>query len=267
VCDVLEDGQLALGIPAGVKMQSGVFALTPEAAAEVIAGLVAGRLVDLMAQEVRDIDEAALQQGRVKSSFYGHMQVPQAGRYIQRVKEGSREVEALVLEDIAADFIETLSPGTLYVFGPGTTTRAITEALGLSATLLGIDLVCDGQLLARDANETVLLDLLGKYKERCLVITPTGGQGYLLGRGNQQLSPAVLRLFDTQQIQVVATKTKISALQGRPLLVDTNDLALDKTLSGYRAITTGYRDRIVYPIAAASDFSGGFGPDSWQDGQ
>ncbi|TNE80324.1 MAG: ATP-NAD kinase, partial [Gammaproteobacteria bacterium] len=127
ICNAVPAQQPVLGVPAGVKMQSGVYAITPEAAGELIGQLIRGELVDIRHQEVRDIDEAALRQGVVKSRYYGELLVPRAGQFVQQVKSGGREVEALVLQDIAETLLEEMEDDCLYIIGPGSTTAGIME--------------------------------------------------------------------------------------------------------------------------------------------
>ncbi len=240
-----------LGIPAGVKMHSGVFAVSPEAAGELLANLAAGGLVGLRPAEVRDVDEESLRRDVVRSRFYGELLVPGESRYLQHTKVGGREDAGLVAADIAAWLVEQMEEGRTYLVGPGTTTAAIMEELGLPNTLLGVDVVRDGQLLAADADESALLQLLGESGgPASLVVTAIGGQGHVFGRGNQQFSPAVIRRVGTDNIEVVAAKSKIAALGGRPLLVDTDDPVLDAELCGYRPVITGYDDRVLYRISA-----------------
>ncbi len=249
ICNAIPESQPVLGIPAGVKMHSGVYAITPEAAGELVCRLANGELVDIRQQEVRDIDEDAFRQGNVRARYYGDLLVPEEGRFMQHVKSGGREVEALVLQDIAGTLIEEMEDDYLYIVGPGSTTRGLMEELGLENTLLGVDLVRSRQVLALDVTgsdiEQAVAAADGKVK---IIITPIGGQGHLLGRGNHQLTPSVIRQVGRDNLVVIATKTKITALNGRPLLVDSNDPALDKALAGYIPVTTGYRDRILYPV-------------------
>lgn len=248
ICEALDDEIPVLGIPAGVKIHSGVYAVTPHAAGEVIAMLVKGELVTLGEQEVRDIDEEAFRQGTVRARYYGELRVPQEHRYMQHVKNGGRETEELVLDDIAADVIERMDPDTFYVMGSGSTVEAVMNELGLPNTLLGVDLVKDGALIAADCTAQQLLDLTAG--EACeLVITLIGGQGHIIGRGNQQLSPELLSRIGKNNIHVIATKTKLQALEGRPLLVDSGDLELNHKLSGVIPVITGYHDSVLYRVA------------------
>jgi predicted polyphosphate/ATP-dependent NAD kinase len=250
IYDVVGQQCPVLGIPAGVKMHSGVFAVSPEAAGELLVQLARGGLVGLRAQEVRDIDEEAFRHNVVRSRFYGEMLVPSEGRYLQHTKVGGRESHDLVAADIAAWLVEEgMEQGRTYLIGPGSTTAAIMHELGLPNTLLGVDAIRDGVLLASDADESDLLEVLaGGEGGAAIVVTVIGGQGHVFGRGNQQFSPAVIRAVGLDNITIVAAKSKITALEGRPLLVDTNDPQLDIELSGYYSIVTGYDDHILYRV-------------------
>ncbi len=236
-----------LGIPAGVKMHSGVFAINPQAAAALLAELLAGHWVTLDVAEVRDIDEQEVRAGRVRARHYGEMRVPVEARYLQQVKCSGREVEALVVADMAAGFVEAMVPGRTYAFGPGTTVAAVMQALGLPNTLLGFDLVRDGELLQADADAVGLL-AAAHAEGLTVVITPTGGQGSLIGRGNQQLSPALLRHLGREALCVLATQGKLEALDSRPLRLDTGDAELDREWSGLWSITTGYQQQVLYAV-------------------
>jgi predicted polyphosphate/ATP-dependent NAD kinase len=247
ICDVVGLALPVLGIPAGVKMHSGVFAVNPRGAAEIVKLMLEGGLVLVDSAEVRDIDEAALREGRVAARYFGEMKVPGEGRYLQQVKCNGREVEALVLQEIAAEVVEGLEPGVAYFIGPGTTTAAVMEALGLPNTLLGVDAVRNGELLARDADAATLEQLANAGPCR-LVLTATGGQGMLLGRGNQQLTPAVLRAVGKGGLVVLATHEKLTALQGRPLLMDIPDDALAREFAGFIEVISGYRHRLLYRL-------------------
>ena len=249
ICNSVPDNQPVLGIPAGVKMHSGVYAITPEMAGELVCKLVRGELVDIRPQEVRDIDEESFRQGKVQARFYGELLVPEEGQFMQHVKSGGREVEALVLEDIAATLIEEMEDDCLYIVGPGSTTKGLMDELGLENTLLGVDLIKNGELLALDVTAAEIENAISEHNGAAkIVITPIGGQGHLLGRGNQQLTPAVIRQVGKDNLIIIATKTKITELNGRSLLVDSNDPQLDRALSGYIPVITGYRDQVLYPI-------------------
>ncbi|HEA18851.1 MAG TPA: ATP-NAD kinase [Pseudoalteromonas prydzensis] len=247
ICHVVEDSVPALGIPAGCKIHSGVYAITPKAAGRVVEMLVKGELVTLADADVMDIDEDAFRQGTVKAKRYGEMQVPSEVRYVQAVKNGGKETDELVLADIAAHVVSEMGEDTLYVMGSGSTVAAIMQEMGLENSLLGVDLVADQSLIAQDLTAEQLLAMTHQ-RDTKLVITLIGGQGHIFGRGNQQLSPALIRAIGKDNIIVVATKTKLQALNGRPLICDTGDSELDDELSGFIRVTTGFNDHIMYAV-------------------
>ncbi len=256
VCSVLGTSLPVLGIPSGVKMHSGVFAVTPQAAAKVAARLIKGELTALGEQEVRDIDEQAFRQGVVKARYFGEMLVPDENTYVQHVKQGGMEVEELVLLDMAAELkerIEECDSSLLVIFGPGSTTLAVQRELGCEGTLLGVDTVAfepgQSRTSKLDANAENLKNILAEWPgDIRLVITAIGGQGHILGRGNQQLDAEVLRKVGKSNIWLVASKTKLESLQGRPLIMDSSDPVLDREWGGLITVICGYRDCIVYPL-------------------
>ncbi len=239
-----------IGIPAGVKIHSGVYATNPTRAALLAALYLRGQVKALGELEVMDIDEEAFREGRVCAQLYGYLKVPLERRYTQGAKAASAkgEHEALAVQSIAEQVVETMASDCQYIIGSGTTPRAIMDRLNLNNTLLGVDAVKDGNLVATDLNESRLLEIIDNRKTR-IIVTPIGGQGYLFGRGNQQLSPAVLKCVGVDNIMIVATHNKLNSLNRRPLLVDTGDSEVDKMLAGYVKVTTGYREEMVYRIA------------------
>jgi predicted polyphosphate/ATP-dependent NAD kinase len=232
-----------------VKMHSGVYAVSPEAAGEIVRELVDGTVTAVMEADVRDLDEDAFRAGRVVARHFGELLVPVESRYVQRVKMSSPETDETAIADIAADIVDGMRSGVLYILGPGSTTFAIKQALGIEGTLLGVDAVCNRSCAARDCSEEQLLQLLAAHAgEARIVVTAIGGQGHVFGRGNQQISARVIRSVGIDNIVIVATRAKIHALQGRPLLVDTNDPELDRQLRRHLRVVTGYRESILYPV-------------------
>jgi predicted polyphosphate/ATP-dependent NAD kinase len=212
---------------------------------------VKGELVSLRSQEVRDIDEEEFRAGRVIARYYGELQVPESHQYMQATKdgaqEGSKEIEALVLDDIAAHVEELMEPGVRYIMGSGSTVAAVMHYLGLDNTLLGVDVIEEGQVIASDVTAQQLLALCADHAAQ-LIVTLIGGQGHVLGRGNQQLSPELIRHLGLENVHIVATKTKLKALQGRPLLVDSGDPQLDQELAGLVPVICGFHDVVLYPL-------------------
>lgn len=244
------DGDVpVLGIPAGVKIHSGVFAINPADAGELAALYLEGGPVKLRELEVMDIDEEAFRDDRLSARLYGYLKVPYMEAMVQNTKSGSATTDEFSLEGIAADIVDEMGRDILYILGPGTTVRPIAEKLGLSKTLLGVDVVLNGELIAVDANEEKLLELI-EGKEARVIVTVIGGQGFVFGRGNQQISPQVIRSVGVQNVTIIATPGKLAALQGRPLLVDTGDPEVDEMLRGYAKVVTEYGRRVVYRVKA-----------------
>ncbi|MEM2106216.1 MAG: ATP-NAD kinase, partial [Candidatus Bathyarchaeia archaeon] len=196
-----------------------------------------------------DIEEEEFRRGHLAARLYGYMTVPCGEALMQRSKEGPTHTddEAENQRAIARHVIECMEVGRLYILGPGSTVRAVAEALGIEKTLLGVDVVKDGKIVAVDVNEAELLNLIGK-DGASLIVTPIGGQGYIFGRGNQQLSPEVLRRVGKENVIVIATRRKILSLKGRPLLVDTGDPELDKEFHGYLRVITDYGEETVMKV-------------------
>lgn len=236
-----------IGIPTGVKIHSAVFASSPSKAGELSLLYLQKKIHKLREVEVMDIDEQAFRNGIVKARLFGYLKIPYERRCIQGGKLGSSPSEEIIQKAIAEDIIESMDNDFLYIIGPGTTTRAIMQRLGLSYTLLGVDAVYKKEVIGLDLGESELLKLINKRKAK-LIITPIGGQGYIFGRGNQQLSPQVIRKVKRDNIIIIATYNKIVSLKGAPLLVDTGDLFLDRELNGYVQIVTNYHERTVYRV-------------------
>jgi len=246
VYEAVGEDLVVLGIPAGVKIHSAVYATHPAAAGEVAALYLEGRADGVREAEVMDIDEEAFRQGSLSARLYGYLRIPVRSGLVQSQKVPSSSEEASVAA-IAVDVVERMEPGVLYILGPGTTVRAIAAELGVRKTLLGVDAVLDRKVVLADANEEQLLALLEAHPVK-IVVTPIGGQGFIFGRGNQQLSPRVITAVGRENIVVVSTPDKLHGLGRQPLLVDTGDPAADAMLSGYLLVITGYNERAVRKV-------------------
>ena len=223
--------------------------------------MVTKQLVTLTTGDIMDIDESLFREGVVKAKRFGEVQIPSELRYVQATKSGGKESDELVLHDISEDIIDKMNEAedSLFIIGSGSTTAFLMSELNLDNTLLGVDLVQDQDLIASDVTEAQLWDQIshaGKNKKAVhLIITLIGGQGHLFGRGNQQLSPRIIRAIIEQKggkenITIIATKAKLTSLENRALICDTGDVTLDQTLSGFMPVTTGYRDQVLYPVAS-----------------
>jgi predicted polyphosphate/ATP-dependent NAD kinase len=228
VCAAADMKFPVLGVPTGVKMHSAVFAVTPIAAARVAIRFLWADL-PLREAEVMDVDESAFREGHVSAKLYGFVLTPYEPHLIQTNKLASPMTEDEVRNQaaIAIYIIETMQPNILYIVGPGTTTRIIGDLLDQKKTLLGVDLFLDKKIVAADVTEQQILEkTVGKAAK--ITVTPIGGQGFIFGRGNQQISATVIRRVGLDNITVIATESKLRSLQS--LRVDTGDPALDEAM-------------------------------------
>lgn len=243
-----------VGIPAGVKIHSAVYADTPAHAGDAaVLFLAGGSRMQLKEAEVMDIDEDAFRQDRVSARLYGYMTVPDARNLMQNAKAGSVGTEKETMISIASHIVTQMEEDVCYLIGPGTTTRAVMDMLGLANTLLGVDAVLNRQLVGSDLNEAGILDLLDQMERKGvsakIVVTVIGGQGYVFGRGNQQISHKVIAGAGKENIIIAASESKMIALNGKPLLVDTGDARINEMLSGYVKVITAMNRQMAYRIA------------------
>lgn len=238
---------ICLGIPAGVKIHSPVFAQSPFKAGEIAKLFVEGKTTLTKEVEVIDIDEDEYRRGNVNTMLYGYLNVPVERHLMQNKKSPSPLSQKSQQYAIADEVIKEMEPDTYYIIGPGSTTRAVMEVLDLKNTLIGVDIILNKKLVANDLTEEQILNYISQKPSK-LIITPTGGQGFLLGRGNQQISSQVIKKLGKKNIIVISTKEKISNLQGEPLLVDTGSEETDNMIKGYIKIITGYKEAVMYKI-------------------
>jgi len=242
----------ALGIPTGVKIHSPVYANTPELAGDLALMYLKNGNLCLKDEEVIDIDEEEFRNNRVVTRLFGYLKVPYKKRLLQNKKSPTPLGDEESQKAIALDIIDNMLEGVYYVIGPGTTTRAIMEELNLPNSLLGVDIIRDRKIVKLDCNESDILDI--DLERVCkLVIAPTGGQGYLLGRGNQQISSRVISRIKKENIIIISSNSKIIELRGNPLFVYTGDPAVDKYLEGYYRIKVGYGNDLIYKVSGGED--------------
>jgi len=241
-----------LGVPTGVKMHSALFAISPQAAARVTIQYLWGHL-PVREAEVMDIDEDAFRKkNKVVARLYGYLQVPYEKSLVQPIKIGSSTTmdEKSNQEAIAEYIVERMEDDCYYILCPGTTVKAIADKLGFKKTLLGVDIVKKRRMIVMDVNEEKLLKLIEGEKAK-IVVSPIGGQGFIFGRGNQQISPQVIKKVGIDNIIILATENKLHSIgPGKPLLVDTGDDEINKQLSGYKRVVTGYNKEVIWKVSA-----------------
>ena len=243
--------QAILGIPCGVKMHSGVFAVTPDAAGALLAdlALTPDRIAWNDLAEVMDIDEEALRQGHIAPVLYGHARVPLLRNRMQAAKGGPRVSSATALAAAAAELVGQMDKDTIYIVGPGTSAGAVILAAGQTPTLLGIDVMLDGVLIARDANAEKL-ETLTEDRRVKVILGVTGQQGFLIGRGNQQISPDILTRATRNGLIVLASEDKLRSLAHPMLWIDSGNPELDAALTGFMRVHTGKGRQTMMRLSA-----------------
>jgi len=239
---------LVLGVPSGVKMYSGIFAVNPTEAAEVVEAFIKGE-ADIMEFEIMDVDEPTIRSDRFSIRLYGYLRGPYLPMKIQGTKQTSPETldEKENQLAIAKFVIESMKPNGLYILGPGTTVKALGDLLGVKKTLLGVDLYRNGKMI-NNVNEESIIKNVRDWKNAWIIVSPIGGQGIIFGRGNQQISPEIIKHVGKERIIVLATKSKIQRLKNGILRIDTGDLEVDEMLRGYIKVITDYREWRLLPI-------------------
>jgi len=242
-----------IGIPAGVKIHSAVYALTPVRAGELINQVINNLPLSLIDAQVMDLDEEAFREGRVVAKCYGYLSVPVDDTRMQLIKQGGLNQHELAVQDIAADIIESMQADVYYLIGSGSTTAEVMNQLDLENTLLGIDIVFNQGLVANDVDEQMILETI-KDSPAKIIVTIIGGQGHIFGRGNQQLSVKVIKTImkqsadEKENISIIATNEKLRSLEKRPMIADTGDVSLDEKLSGLYSVITGYQQKTLYRL-------------------
>lgn len=239
-------GVPVVGVPSGVKMHSAVFINTPEEFGELLLAFQHSRTVK--EAEVMDVDEESFREGVVRTKLFGIALTPDSSEHVQAGKQtypsGTASDEA---DEIGQYIADTMEPGVTYVIGPGGTTARIAKVMDQPKTLLGVDLFKDGALVREDVSESQILEELTESGDARIVVSPIGAQGFFFGRGNQQISPKVIRTVGVGNVIVVSTPSKLA---GTPLLrVDTGDHALDDEFRGKLKVVTGYKRKRLVSVA------------------
>lgn len=248
IFDVIDRKTPCLGIPAGVKVYSAVFSTNPHSGGNLTAMYLDGEAT-LTDAEILDVDESDFREDRISVRLYGYLRVPFHATNLQSSKATSplTEDEALAQDSIAKFVEEELKDDWTYIIGPGSTTAALGRRLGFEKTMLGVDAIRGRMLIAKDLSEQDIMQLVSNGKV-AIIVTPIGGQGFIFGRGNPQISAEVIRKVGKGNIIVIATKHKIHSFRPKRLLVDTGDPELDGELGGFMRTITGYRETVVLPV-------------------
>ena len=242
-----------LGVPSGVKMHSAVFAASARAAGEVARRylLADDRETLLGDAEVMDRDSSDAGEQVLSPRLYGLLRTPRLTFLVPGAKASSRVTESAALEGAVRRAGELVADQRISLIGPGSTMQALKRRLGFAGTPLGVDAVQDGRCVAQDLNEQGILELIAERPAR-IVVSVVGGQGFLFGRGNQQLSARVISEVGIDNIVVLSSLEKLTALTGNCLLVDTGDEALDNALAGHIPVVVSSARTVMMPVRDAS---------------
>jgi predicted polyphosphate/ATP-dependent NAD kinase len=236
------NGLPVLGVPSGVKMYSGIFSASSRDAADIVQAFLE-KSTQTMDFEILDVDEEAFRDDRLTVRLYGFLKGP----FVPMHFLGSKQVSPETLDEhenqlaVAKFVVEDMKPEATYILGPGTTVKCIADLLGVEKTLLGVD-IYRKKAVIKDVNEKKILSEIKKWKNTWIVLSPIGRQGMLLGRGNQQISPEIIRKVGREHIVVAATRSKIQGVEGGVLRVDTGDAKVDAMLRGYVKVAIDYRE-------------------------
>ena len=245
-----------IGIPCGVKMYSAGFAISPEAAgwmARDAADLIESRGFlddsDTIPCEVMDIDESDYRKGRMSAKLFGYSRCPRIDRRLQGPKARARRSERASMMAAAGEIVESMQPGRVYLIGPGNSAKAVLDILGLEGTLLGVDAVLDRKMIGSDLSADEITRIVGTLPVGA-VLGIVGGQGFVIGRGNQQITPAILRRIGRAGLIVMSSEEKLRRLAGESLLVDTGDPDLDREMEGFVRVRAGAGRSVMMRLSA-----------------
>ena len=239
-----------IGVPSGVKMHSGCFATSPKAAAEVLSSWIRGDLL-VSNTEVLDLDEEKYRQGKWIVKLYAEAMTPNSPKWMQGSKELIQtDSEEEIIQGISEHIFESLvEEDRMIIWGSGGTLRTIGKMLNFNLTTLGIDITVGKSQIATDVNEQQITQHIQSHSGIIsLLLSPMGGQGFLIGRGNLQLSPKVIRMIGIENIIGIVTPSKL--LSVRKLRIDSGDDELDSEFSElkYMKVIQGYRTTRIIPI-------------------
>ena len=249
VMDAVGTSIPVLGIPTGCKIHSGVYAVNPRTAGILMGEFALGKVRETREAEVMDIDEDLFRQGIVQARLYGYLRIPNEAKMVQNLKSGQRFSEGASIELLSNYIADNWEDDVLYIVGTGSTTAAIMKKLGLPNTLLGVDLTYGRKPIASDCTEREILRIMRDYSKFKIIVTVIGGQGYIFGRGNQQISASVIKKVGRDNIIVAASKNKILSLFGKPLYVDTGDEEVNSMLRGYMRVIVGYGESVMAKVS------------------
>ncbi len=228
-----------LGVPAGVKITSPVFAHDLEEAAWLVSHLAPG--FETIARDVTDLDEEAYRAGRLDTRLTGSLLVP-ASPMVQGGKIAT--VADTPLDGMVTHLMRDWDTAALTIVGAGSVCRAIKKGFWGEPTLLGVDVIAGDRIIAADVDAPTLEALVAEAavegRPVRIVVTLIGGQGVAFGRGTQVITPKVLRAAGWDHVHIVAPPEKLLGLRG--IIIDTGDPALDASAPKYIRVISGHNE-------------------------
>lgn len=242
ILEVIQQEIPCIGIPGGVKVYSSVFSATPTDGAELVVKYLKGQ-APLMESEVLDIDENAFRKDIIEVALFGYMKIPHVPMLLQGMKQASPNTDDEIANQqaIAKTIIEEMKSDTYYLLGPGTTVQWIAKLLGIEKTLLGVDIVKNKVLIARDVNEKKILETI-QNKSTVVVVSPIGNQGFVFGRGNLQITARVMKKIEKENIRIICSRSKLKSLPYGYIRTDIRNLVMDAQLRGFYRVLIDYNE-------------------------
>lgn len=235
-----------IGIPAGVKMYSGVFCTTISTSIKMFLDFLNGNY-QLGEEEIIDVDEENYRKDRFNLKIYGSALTLKRYDNLQGSKQETYSQDKDNQERIAKYFIEKMEKDTYYILGPGTTVKTIPRLLNESSTLFGVDILLNGKIIALDVNEELTLKITEEKKAK-VVVSPLGRQGIIFGRGNQQISSNVIKMVGKENLVFLATERKLEDMRRNYLIGDLDDIEIRKMISGYVRVLVDYNTEKILKL-------------------
>ena len=254
-CDIfyaLQDKIPILGIPAGVKMHSSVFGTSPNAVGSLVSRIISNHsdTFPTSTAEIMDLDEDMRRYDQIRTRLIGYATIPSDKFLVQNPKSYVQLNDEESINGISEYLENKLDKEATYIVGPGRTTQNFLNRIGVSGTLLGVDVLKGRKLIGRDVNSREL-EILTRDGFLYIISGIIGGQGFLFGRGNQQITAEIIQRVKKENILIIASTKKIYELPRQCILIDTGNQKLDNELAGYVKVQTDRNRAFIIKLEIA----------------
>lgn len=233
VAGAVGDDAPCLGLPAGVKITSPVFAHDIPEAAWLVRHLLPG--FETVARDVTDLDEAAYRDGRLETHLTGSLHVP-----LSPMVQGGKvaTTQETPLDGLVEHALQDWDRQAVHIIGAGSVCRALKQTFWGDPTLLGVDVVQGDRIAVADADGPTLESVIDAHDGPVHIhVSLIGGQGVAIGRGTQVITPPVLAQAGWDHFHVIAPPEKLLGLRG--ITIDSGDPDLDATAPKYLRVIAG----------------------------